>query len=534
MTSRRFRAHATGGSVGTCAGATEDAPRPGRPPEADVCIRIVEAEFDYVFRTLRRLGASVADAQDLTQEVFLVMWRRRGDWDPERSLRPWLWGVAHRVARDHHRRSLRERPAGLLDVPDDEVRGEDRIAALRARGLVLEAIGALPDKQRAVLVLHELEGIPVREVASRLGLPLFTVYTRLRTARKSFARAVRRLQLRVSPTDALAPEALLAAERPLPPAPAGARRRVGERLRAIFAGDMHDQPPPTARSWPAAGAAALAAVAVLAFLAARSTPFLSGGRGAGRALTGRRAVAATSAVVSAAGQGAGVPAGPLARGLVARWAFDEPSGSRVARDAAGGGVDCELHELPPGSHWVAGVKGGAIDIAGRGWLECPNVKPLAGLSREVTVAAWVRMIRLRPDLASIAAWQRSDGQEFTFFMGLNGDRLLLAGAHWGRVEWTMPPVIGRWVHVAGTRSADGSRRLYFNGQEVAHNVQAPVVQPLAPGAGALIIGGRAKSSEPRVVRQRLDGAIDELVIYDRALGPREIAALAAPVSPAPH
>jgi hypothetical protein len=98
----------------------------------------------------------------------------------------------------------------------------------------------------------------------------------------------------------------------------------------------------------------------------------------------------------------------------------------------------------------------------------------------------------------------------------------------------MPPVIGRWVHVAGTRSADGSRRLYFNGQEVAHNVQAPVVQPLAPGAGALIIGGRAKSSEPRVVRQRLDGAIDELVIYDRALGPREIAALAAPVSPAPH
>jgi RNA polymerase sigma-70 factor (ECF subfamily) len=498
--------------------------------DAQVCIRIVETEFDYVYRTLRRLGASPSDAEDLTQEVFLVMWRRRRDWDPERSLRPWLWGVAYRVSRDHYRRVNRERPSGLLDVADDQLRGEERIAAARARSMVLEAIASLPEKQRAVLVLHELDGVPVREVATRLELPLFTAYTRLRTARKSFARAVRRLQLRAPSAGLVTAEALLAAERPVPPAPAGARQRLGARLRALIAGGP-DTPPPLPRRprpWSAAGTTTvIAAVALALFVIARARmPTAATAAASWATRPPATAVQLTSVASAAPGR---TPVASLARDLVGYWRFDEGAGSQVARDGSGYGTHCQLHELDPAVSWVPGVMGNAIHIGGRGWLDCPEVGGLAAISRELTVAAWVYMDRLRPDLAAIVSWERGSGQDYEFFLGMSGEDLLLASTVWARLQWPMPSIVGRWVHLAGTRSADGTRRLYLDGVEVAHKGRRPDV--LAPGRGALIVGGRAKSAEPRRVRQRLEGTIDELAIYARALAGEEIAALAARAQP---
>src|SRR4051794_28126326 len=84
----------------------------------DVCVRIFEADFDYVYRSLLRMGVAAADAEDLAQEVFLVMWRRRADWDAGRPLRPWLFGVAMRIAHEYRHRRGREAPSGLLDQPD--------------------------------------------------------------------------------------------------------------------------------------------------------------------------------------------------------------------------------------------------------------------------------------------------------------------------------------------------------------------------------------------------------------------------------
>jgi hypothetical protein len=271
----------------------------------------------------------------------------------------------------------------------------------------------------------------------------------------------------------------------------------------------------------------VAAVAVLALalvVAGRTAP---PGNASTAALRGARAqsVQLTSTTAAAVRRPAGVTDESLGRGLVGYWRFDEPAGSRFARDLSGHGMDCELHELDPAIHWVPGVMGGAINVNGRGWLECPQVSGLASITRELTVAAWVHMDRLRPDLASVVAWQRGDGQDYEFFLGLYGGNLLLASAVWARLEWAMPPIIGRWVHLAATRAADGTRRLYFDGVEVARKGRRPDL--LHAIGGALILGGRAKSTEPREVRQRLDGAIDELVIYDRALAAEEIAGLVA-------
>src|SRR5690242_276025 len=105
----------------------------------DVCIRIFEADFDYVYRSLIRMGVSSADAEDLAQEVFLVMWRRRADWDAERPLRPWLFGVALRVAHEHRHRRRREAPVGIADQTDERPQAEDQLAATRAQALVVQA-----------------------------------------------------------------------------------------------------------------------------------------------------------------------------------------------------------------------------------------------------------------------------------------------------------------------------------------------------------------------------------------------------------
>src|SRR5690606_29781625 len=62
-----------------------------------------QADFDYVWRCLRRLGVSVADATDLAHDVFVVAWQKRDGLDPERARRPWLFGVAFRIASSHRR-----------------------------------------------------------------------------------------------------------------------------------------------------------------------------------------------------------------------------------------------------------------------------------------------------------------------------------------------------------------------------------------------------------------------------------------------
>ena len=143
---------------------------------------------------LRRHGVNGPDADDLAQEVFLVMWRHWAAYDRQRPLRPWLAGIASRVAYNYRHRVSREMPGRLVDPPDPAPGPEDRMASASARSLVLRVLAALPAKQRALITAYDLDGVPMREIAAALGVPVFTAHTRLRAARRAFASAVRRLQ----------------------------------------------------------------------------------------------------------------------------------------------------------------------------------------------------------------------------------------------------------------------------------------------------------------------------------------------------
>jgi RNA polymerase sigma-70 factor, ECF subfamily len=158
---------------------------------------IFEEHFDYVWNSLRHMGTPEPDLEDLTHEVFLRVHERLGDYDPARPLRPWLFAFAFRVA-SGHRRLARHRREVLRpsESTQDPAPGADEAMAKREDGaLAMAALAAIEIDRRAVFVLHELDEVPIPDVAAALGIPTATAYSRLRIARDEFQRAARRLRL---------------------------------------------------------------------------------------------------------------------------------------------------------------------------------------------------------------------------------------------------------------------------------------------------------------------------------------------------
>jgi len=162
----------------------------------DACLEAYQRELDYLLRTLRRLGVNAEDVEDLAQEVFLVLRRTWRQYDPTRALKPFLFGISFRIAASHRRKRWREIPFAMVDDTDRGPSADRTIEANQARAIVLEALNRIPLKRRAVLVMHDLDEIPVQDVAATLAIPLFTAYSRLRKARRELEAAVTHIQRR--------------------------------------------------------------------------------------------------------------------------------------------------------------------------------------------------------------------------------------------------------------------------------------------------------------------------------------------------
>jgi RNA polymerase sigma-70 factor (ECF subfamily) len=152
----------------------------------------------YVWNTLRRLGVSSPDLEDLTHDVFIQVQRHLADYDASRPVRPWLFGFTFRIASQYRRRAHRhhETPGlgGTTDAVDPAALPDARFAAEQDRRLVLDALEAIDLDRRAVFVLYEIDGVPMDEIARLLAIPVNTAYSRLRVARAEFAAAVKRLR----------------------------------------------------------------------------------------------------------------------------------------------------------------------------------------------------------------------------------------------------------------------------------------------------------------------------------------------------
>lgn len=198
--------------VETAAGAVRPLPRPAAPADATPArpglSQIYEECFGYVWTCLKRLGVWERDLEDATHDVFLVVHRRLPDYDPARPLKPWLAGIATRVASEFRRRAQHRRETlsedGQMELHPSNTsatpsRGISRAipaadAALvekQRRDLVIAALEHLELDRRAVLVLHDIEGHAMPEVAAALDVNVNTLYARLRAARADFAAAVK-------------------------------------------------------------------------------------------------------------------------------------------------------------------------------------------------------------------------------------------------------------------------------------------------------------------------------------------------------
>jgi RNA polymerase sigma-70 factor (ECF subfamily) len=150
-----------------------------------------------VFAIAIRICRHHEDARDVTQDVFVTALRTLSGFRGDAQLSTWLHRVTVNASLDLvRRRSRREGPAveEMSDQPADEPGPESQaIGSVRARE-VHRALGRLAPDQRAVIVLHDLQGFDYAEVAATLEVPVGTVKSRLHRARLALARELGHLK----------------------------------------------------------------------------------------------------------------------------------------------------------------------------------------------------------------------------------------------------------------------------------------------------------------------------------------------------
>jgi RNA polymerase sigma-70 factor (ECF subfamily) len=157
---------------------------------------LFEQEFRYIWNVLRRLGVAPRDLEDLTQQVFLQVHAQLPSFDASRPLRPWLFAFAFHAASNH--KSLARHRVELCvvapELADPLPAADEQLITRQELELAELALTRVSLDRRAVLLLHEIEGHTIPEIAQSLEIPLNTAYSRLRLARQEYELAVRRLR----------------------------------------------------------------------------------------------------------------------------------------------------------------------------------------------------------------------------------------------------------------------------------------------------------------------------------------------------
>jgi RNA polymerase sigma-70 factor (ECF subfamily) len=160
---------------------------------------IFEQHAAAVGRKLRYLGVAEADLMDAAQEVFLVVNRRHGEFEGRASLATWIHEICLRVASASRRRQRRRHEDVVAEPPETRVEAsqDDGIEQRDRRRTLVELLDSLDEVHRQIVVLHEIERLPMREVAEIVGCPLQTAYGR----RNAALEKMRARLSRVSPGD---------------------------------------------------------------------------------------------------------------------------------------------------------------------------------------------------------------------------------------------------------------------------------------------------------------------------------------------
>ncbi len=165
--------------------------------DKDALAALYERYGRRVFSLAVRILSDSVTSEEVTQDVFLSIWRRGASYRPDKGkFTTWLFSSGHNRTTDELRRRRRDRNRGSddvdehLDIVSADISPDDSAVAQSEYAMVREALKALPPEQRQVVELAYFRGLTQAEIAEKMGQPLGTVKTRMRLALKKLRDAL--------------------------------------------------------------------------------------------------------------------------------------------------------------------------------------------------------------------------------------------------------------------------------------------------------------------------------------------------------
>ena len=162
---------------------------------------VVRQNWRKVFNVAYKFVGKHDEAEDLTQDIFLKIFKALGTFDRRANFQTWIISISRNLCIDHYRSVRKERQTIARDVdatnlqPASAERGPHAIAEHQdLRAMLRQALETLPPALRTAVVLRDLQELSYQEIADRLGLPEGTVKSRINRGRIELARQIRRLQ----------------------------------------------------------------------------------------------------------------------------------------------------------------------------------------------------------------------------------------------------------------------------------------------------------------------------------------------------
>jgi len=162
---------------------------------------IVRQNWRKVFNVAYKFVGKHDEAEDLTQDIFLKIFKALASFDRRANFQTWIISISRNLCIDHYRSVRKERQtiAREVDTTDLQPASADRGPYHAAehqdlRGLLRQALQKLPTTLRTAVVLRDLQELSYQEIADRLGLPEGTVKSRINRGRIELAHQLRRLQ----------------------------------------------------------------------------------------------------------------------------------------------------------------------------------------------------------------------------------------------------------------------------------------------------------------------------------------------------
>ena len=146
---------------------------------------LVTAHDRTIFALAFRMVTNAQDAEDITQEAFVRLWKILPNWRPDAKLSTWLHRVTLNLCFDH----LRKKRPVLFETPPEQVdsspRPDEKLQQNQTGRIVAKAIAKLPDRQKAAITLTALQGHSNKEAADVMDVKLAALESLLARARRT-------------------------------------------------------------------------------------------------------------------------------------------------------------------------------------------------------------------------------------------------------------------------------------------------------------------------------------------------------------